>query len=86
MIGPWELRIIRAEHPTRGGRPAQPPPGPDRLGACSIELAAGVGGTGAHYTRCLSAGCTENTMLSGWNNTVSSGAGARIARTTDPRR
>jgi hypothetical protein len=43
-----------------------------KVGACSIELAAGAGGTGAHYTRCLSAGCTENSMLSGWNNTVSS--------------
>jgi hypothetical protein len=43
-----------------------------KVGACAIELAAGAGGTGAHYTRCLSAGCTENSMLSGWNNTVSS--------------
>jgi hypothetical protein len=43
-----------------------------KVGACAIELAAGAGGTGSHYTRCLSAGCTENSMLSGWNNTVSS--------------
>jgi hypothetical protein len=42
------------------------------VGACAIDLAAQNGGTGNHYTRCLSAGCVENTMLSGWGNVVSS--------------
>jgi hypothetical protein len=42
------------------------------VGACSIDLAAQSGGAGNHYTRCLSAGCVEDSMLSGWNNVVSS--------------
>jgi hypothetical protein len=42
------------------------------VGACSVELAAGSGGGGAHYSRCLYAGCVENSMASGWNNVVSS--------------
>ena len=42
------------------------------VGACAIELAAQNGGSGNHYTRCLSSGCVENTMLSGWDNVVSS--------------
>jgi hypothetical protein len=42
------------------------------VGACSAELAAGSGGSGAHYSRCLNAGCVENVMASGWNNVVSS--------------
>jgi hypothetical protein len=43
-----------------------------KVGACSIELAAGPGGSGSRYQRCLSAGCTENNMATGWNNLVSS--------------
>ncbi len=43
-----------------------------KVGACAIELASGAGGGGAHYTRCLSAGCVENVMDLGWNNVVSS--------------
>jgi hypothetical protein len=43
-----------------------------KVGACAIELASGPGGGGAHYTRCLSAGCVENVMDLGWNNVVSS--------------
>ncbi len=42
------------------------------VGACSVDLASGTGGGGSHYTRCLSAGCVENTMDLGWNNTISS--------------
>jgi hypothetical protein len=42
------------------------------VGACSIELAAQANGSGNHYTRCLSPGCVENSMLPGWNNVVSS--------------
>ncbi len=42
------------------------------VGACAVELASGSGGSGAHYTRCLSAGCVENVMDLGWNNVVSS--------------
>jgi hypothetical protein len=42
------------------------------VGACSAELAAGSGGSGAHYSRCLYAGCVENVMATGWNNVVSS--------------
>jgi hypothetical protein len=43
-----------------------------KVGACAIELASGPGGGGNFYPRCLSPGCVENTMLSGWNNTISS--------------
>jgi hypothetical protein len=42
------------------------------VGACAVELAALSGGAGARYPRCLSAGCVENVMFSGWNNVVSS--------------
>jgi hypothetical protein len=42
------------------------------VGACAVELAAQANGSGNHYTRCLSAGCVENTMLPGWDNVVSS--------------
>ena len=43
-----------------------------RVGACAIDLASASNGGGSRYTRCLYAGCVENTMLSGWNNVVSS--------------
>jgi hypothetical protein len=43
-----------------------------KVGACSVDLASGAGGSGAHYTRCLSAGCEEDVMDLGWNNVVSS--------------
>jgi hypothetical protein len=42
------------------------------VGACAIELAAGPGGSGRHYPRCLFAGCTENVMAPDWDNVVSS--------------
>jgi hypothetical protein len=42
------------------------------VGACAVELAAGAGGGGNHYTRCLSPGCVENSMLPGWDNVISS--------------
>jgi hypothetical protein len=42
------------------------------VGACSVELASGSGGTGSFYTHCLAPGCVENVMDSGWNNVISS--------------
>ncbi len=42
------------------------------VGACAIDLASGTNGGGSRYPRCLNPGCVENTMVSGWNNTVSS--------------
>jgi hypothetical protein len=42
------------------------------VGSCAIDLAPQANGSGNHYTRCLSAGCVENTMLPGWDNVVSS--------------
>jgi hypothetical protein len=42
------------------------------VGACAIDLASGTNGGGSRYPRCLSAGCVENSMASGWNNVVSS--------------
>lgn len=42
------------------------------VGACSVSLASATNGGGAHYTRCLSAGCVENTMDLGWDNVISS--------------
>lgn len=42
------------------------------VGACAVELAKGTGGSGDRYPRCLYAGCQEATLLSGWNNTISS--------------
>jgi hypothetical protein len=42
------------------------------VGACAVVLAAGTNGSGAHYPECLEAGCIENSMLSGWNNVISS--------------
>jgi hypothetical protein len=42
------------------------------VGACAVELAAQANGGGNHYTRCLYAGCVENTMLPGWDNVISS--------------
>jgi hypothetical protein len=42
------------------------------VGACAVELALGTGGGGSHYARCLYAGCVENVMLPGWDNTISS--------------
>jgi hypothetical protein len=42
------------------------------VGACPIDLASGTNGGGSRYTRCLSPGCAEFTMASGWNNVVSS--------------
>ena len=42
-----------------------------QVGACAIELSSGPNGGGNRYPRCLYAGCTENTLLSGWNNTIS---------------
>jgi hypothetical protein len=42
------------------------------VGACAVELAPQANGGGNHYTRCLSPGCVENTMLPGWDNVVSS--------------
>jgi hypothetical protein len=35
-------------------------------------LASSTNGNGARYTRCLSAGCVENTMDLGWDNVISS--------------
>jgi len=43
-----------------------------KVGACSVELASGANGSGSHYSRCLSAGCEEDVMASGWNNVISS--------------
>jgi hypothetical protein len=42
------------------------------VGACGIELAALANGGGSHYTRCLSAWCVEDVMLTGWDNVISS--------------
>jgi hypothetical protein len=42
------------------------------VGACSVSLASATNGGGALYTRCLSAGCVENTMDLGWDNVISS--------------
>jgi hypothetical protein len=43
-----------------------------KVGACPVELAAGTHGGGSRYPACLFAGCVENIMLPGWNNTISS--------------
>jgi hypothetical protein len=42
------------------------------VGACSVQLASAANGGGALYTSCLSAGCVENTLDPGWDNTFSS--------------
>jgi hypothetical protein len=42
------------------------------VGACSVALASGSNGGGSLYPRCLSAGCIEDVMASGWNNVISS--------------
>jgi hypothetical protein len=42
------------------------------VGACAVILASGANGGGSHYPECLNAGCVENTMLTGWNNVLSS--------------
>jgi hypothetical protein len=42
------------------------------VGACSVSLASGANGGGSLYPRCLSPGCAEFTMLSGWDNVISS--------------
>jgi hypothetical protein len=43
-----------------------------KVGACAVELAAQSNGSGNYYPECLYPGCIENTMLSGWNNVISS--------------
>ena len=43
-----------------------------KVGACAVELASGTNGGGSRYPECLFAGCVENVMLPGWNNTISS--------------
>jgi hypothetical protein len=42
------------------------------VGACSIDLAAGINGGSSHYLSCLSPFCVEDTMDPGWDNAVSS--------------
>jgi hypothetical protein len=42
------------------------------VGSCAVDLASGANGGGQPYTRCLSAGCVENVMDLGWDNTISS--------------
>lgn len=42
------------------------------VGACAVILASAANGGGSHYPECLNAGCVENTMLTGWNNVISS--------------
>jgi hypothetical protein len=42
------------------------------VGSCSVELADGQNGSGSRYPYCLSAGCVENVMASGWDNRISS--------------
>ena len=42
------------------------------VGACSIDLAAGINGSNSHYQTCLFAGCVEDIMDPGWDNAVSS--------------
>jgi hypothetical protein len=42
------------------------------VGACAIDMAAGVNGGIAHYESCLTPFCVENTMDPGWNNVISS--------------
>jgi hypothetical protein len=42
------------------------------VGSCAVDLADGQNGTGSHYPYCLTAGCVENVMASGWNNVISS--------------
>lgn len=43
-----------------------------KVGACAVDLAPQTNGSGNHYPECLYAGCIENTMLPGWDNTISS--------------
>jgi hypothetical protein len=42
------------------------------VGACAVILASAANGGGSRYPECLNAGCVENTMLTGWNNVISS--------------
>jgi hypothetical protein len=42
------------------------------VGACAVELAAGVNGSANWYPECTNAGCVENSMLPGWDNVLSS--------------
>jgi hypothetical protein len=43
-----------------------------KVGACAVELAPQNNGQGNPYPECLNPGCVENTMLPGWDNTISS--------------
>ena len=43
-----------------------------KVGACAVQLAPQNNGQGNPYPECLNPGCVENTMLPGWDNTISS--------------